>query len=158
MWLAACLWAKKGVEMGVGWGSTPFSERKEHRGEGVSKILGNSRACGGPGRGEHSWGSPLMSVGKCVGVREWVGVSVCAGENRQAGGRASLELGEGLGLRGAPGSERGGWGPNYWPGPDLTVLSVLSCSEPQLHGRGAQEVSDGLHPAASPRTGKGISF
>lgn len=39
-----------------------------------------------------------MSVGKWVGVREWVGVSVCAGENRQAGGRASLELGEGLGF------------------------------------------------------------
>lgn len=83
---------------------------------------------------------------------------MCAGENRQAEGRASLELGEGLGFGGAPGSERGGWGPNYWSGPDLTVLSVLSCSEPQLHGRGAQEVPNGLHPAASPRTGKGISF
>lgn len=36
MWQAACLW----VEMGVGWGRTPFSEHREHHGvEGLSKML-----------------------------------------------------------------------------------------------------------------------
>lgn len=29
MWLAARLWAQKGVGMGVGWGRTPFSEQGE---------------------------------------------------------------------------------------------------------------------------------
>lgn len=32
MWQAAWLWVKKGVEMGVGWGRTPFSERREYHG------------------------------------------------------------------------------------------------------------------------------
>lgn len=73
MWLAACLWAKKGVEMGRGGGRIPFSEQRLHDGEkwGLSKMLGNSGAFGGPGRWEHSWGSPPAGAGEWVGVMRW---------------------------------------------------------------------------------------
>lgn len=79
-----------------------------------------------------------------------------------AGGEGGRE-GERLGALGGPGARqevsalaRGLTSGR--PGADLTVRSVLSLSEPQLHRRGAQAVPDSLHPAASPRTGKGISF
>ena len=83
---------------------------------------------------------------------------MCARERGRAGGREPGARGEGLGLGARQEVSGAGQGPKQRPGADLTVRSVLSRSEPQLHRRGAQAVPDGLHPAASPRTGKGISF
>lgn len=116
MWLAAWLWAKKGVEMGVGWGRTPFSERGnlvEER--GIAKCLGilelAARAgemgahLGIPSRG--AWGS--WWVGGWVGVSVRVCVRARGREDRRAGGRKGAGwgvCGEGPGPRGAPGSER----------------------------------------------------
>lgn len=88
MWLAAWLWAQKGVEMGVGWGRTPFSEWRERGGgEGISKMPGNSGAGGRLGRWGYVWGSLPASPGEQVGARGWEGRSVCAGERGRAGGR-----------------------------------------------------------------------
>lgn len=67
------------MSVGKKWGGDgggrriPFSEQRLHGGEqwGLSKMLGNSGAFGGPGRWEHSWGSPPASVGEWVGVMRW---------------------------------------------------------------------------------------
>lgn len=108
MWLAACLWVKRGVEMGVGWGRTPFSERKEHRGEGGF---------------QNTWKFPSLwwawEKGARLGIPtcECEGVSGCQGVGRservrwgeRVGGRESkLGAQGGPRPRGAPGSERGG--------------------------------------------------
>lgn len=110
MWLAAWLWAKKGVEMGVGWGRTPFSERGnlvEER--GIAKCLGILELAA-RGRGDGStFGDPLPGW-----VGGWVGVSVrvCAlGAGRTRGREGGREragecAGRAAGPRGAPGSER----------------------------------------------------
>lgn len=107
MWLAAWLWAKKGVEMGVGWGRTPFSERGnlvEER--GIAKCLGILELAARAGEmGAHlgilsrgAWGSWW--------VGGWVGVSVrvCA-RSGQGGPEGGREEGSGLGsVRGGPGA------------------------------------------------------
>ena len=110
MWLAAWLWAQKGVEMGGGWGRTPSSERREGGGgEGLSKMLGNSGAGGWPGSWEQVWGSLPVRPGS-----RWV-PGVGGSESVRQGARAGWRKGArsargGPGPRGAPGSER------RWPG------------------------------------------
>jgi hypothetical protein len=106
MWLAAWLWAQKGVGMGVGWGRTPFSERREGSGvEGHFQNALGSGALGGPSRKERTWRSCAVSLG--VWVRGGVGGS--EGVCRREGGREEAgELGargEGRAGLGAPGSE-----------------------------------------------------
>lgn len=70
MWLAACLWAKKGVEMGVGWGRTPFSKRREPGGGegGFPKYLEIPELVVGQGEGStvgdprlQTWGNEWVS-------------------------------------------------------------------------------------------------
>lgn len=52
MWLAAWLWAQKGVGMGVGWGRTPFPQQRERRArEGPFQNVGDPELLVGQGQG-----------------------------------------------------------------------------------------------------------
>ena len=85
MWLAAWLWAQKGVEMGVGWGRTPFSERRERGGRGDFQNAWEFWSWRWAGEMGARLGIPPESPGEQVGSRAWVGVSVCAWEGGRQG-------------------------------------------------------------------------
>lgn len=110
MWLAVWLWAKKGVEMGVGWGRTPFSESGGNAVEEDFKMPGNSGAGGRPGRRGYVWGS-LPAGPESRWVRRMGGRERVRWERGRAGrqgvagpggaqGRASLEAFSGSGAGG----------------------------------------------------------
>ena len=158
-WLPVC-GRKKGWRWGWGGGGLHFQSggnAVEER--GFPKCLGILELAAGWGDGG-TFGDPCLRAQGSRWVRGGGREGACA--LGKEGGREAGSSGPGGSAgrarpRGAPGSECR-W-PGAYPevGADL-VPSVLSLSEPQLHRRGAQEVPDGLHPAASPRTGKRISF
>lgn len=101
MWLAAWLWAQKGVEMGVGWGRTPFSERREPGGgEAAFQNAWEFRGWRWAGEIGAPFGIPacrpaLGSGWGCGGGWE----EACApGRGREGGRERAGERGEGAGL------------------------------------------------------------